>query len=180
MVDEKPDQELDLEGLKAKLGADEEVEAVANVKAKLELLPDDDVADLSPMGVDAGTIHDKTPKVACMTCEMVGPYKQEDKKMKARGKRKAITFQIMRMTECGHGIVYGVMTTSVLEMIEAAKKFQALYIKLAKAGDQSGAQRSYHKFGNSVKRIQARQRAAWKTNQHRIKLDAIPELADAS
>lgn len=180
MVDDKPDQKLDLDGLKKKLGADEATDAAETVKAKLELLPDDDIADFSPTGVDAGTINDKVPQVACMSCDLVGPYKQEDKKLKARGKRKAITFQIMRMTECGHGIVYGVMTASVLESIADAKKFQARFLKLAKAGDQSGAQRTYRKFENAIKRTQARQRAAWDTNQHRIELDAIPDLTNAT
>ncbi len=177
MVDDTPDQELDLDGLKAKLGADETVEA------KLELLPDDDIADFSPIGVDAGTSSDKTPKVACMTCELVGPYKSEDKKLKAKKKGKKrveITFQIMRMTECGHGIVYAVMTPSVFEAAGDAKKFQKRFLLLAKAGDKSGAQRTYRKFESAIKRVKARQRAAWKTHQHRIELDAIKELADAT
>ena len=182
MVDDKPDQgQLDLEGLKKRLGADEVTDAPKVVKKKLELLPDDDVADLSPMGVDAGTSNDKMPKVACMTCELVGPYKQEDKKLKAKkGKRIAITFQIMRMSECGHGIVYGVMTTSVGEAATDAKKFQKRFLMLAKAGDQSGAQRSYRKFENAITRVKARQISAWRTNKHRIELDAIPELSDAA
>jgi len=149
-------------------------------KKKLELLPDDDVADLSPIGVDAGTIHDKTPKVACMTCEIVGPYQPEDKTMKAKGKRKEITFQIMRMTECGHGIVFGVMTSSVKAAAADAEKFQKRFLSLAKAGDQSGAQRTYRKFEGAIKLVKNRQRAAWKANQNRIKLDAIPELTDAT
>ncbi len=180
MVDDTPDQKLDLDGLKAKLGADEVTDAAKVVKKKLELLPDDDVADLSPVGVDAGTVSDTVPKVACMDCDLVGPYTQEDKHMKARGKRKEITFQIMRMTECGHGIVYGVMTLSVQEAVADAKKFQKRFLQLAKAKDQSGAQRSYRKFENAVKRVQIRQRIAWTKNKMRIKMQAIPELADAT
>lgn len=180
MVDDKPDQDLDLDGLKKKLGVDGEIDAAKTVKKKLELLPDDDIADLSPMGVDAGTSNDKMPKVACMTCEIVGPYTQEEKKLKARGKRKAITFQIMRMTECSHGIVYGVMTTRVLAAISDAKMYQARFLQLARAGDQCGAQRSYRKFEKAVFSVKARQHSAWVSNQKRIKLDAIPELADAT
>lgn len=166
MVDEKPDQnQIDLESL----------------KKKLVLLPDDDVADLSPMGVDAGTSSDTVPKAACMTCDLVGPYKQEDKTLKAKkDKRNEITFQIMRMSECGHGIVYGVRTASVEDAAADAKKFQNRFFTLAKAGDQSGAQRSYRKFEKALKRVMARQRAAWQTNQHRIDLEAIPDLADAT
>lgn len=172
MVDDKSGQDqLDLEALKKKLN-----DNLTKVTAKeIELLPDDDVADLSPVGVDTSDM------VTCMTCDIVGPYKQEEKNLKAKkGKRIEITFQIMRMTECGHGLVYGVRTASVEDAAADAKKFQNRFFTLAKAKDQSGAQRSYRKFEKALARVIARQRAAWRTNQHRIDLDAIPDLVDAA
>lgn len=182
MVDEKFGQDqLDLENLKKKLGADEAIEVANIVSKKIELLPDDDVADLSPMGVDAGTTSDTVPKAACMVCEFIGPYKQEDKHLKAKkDKRKAVTFLIMRMSECGHGIVYGMRNASVDDAATDAKKFQKRFLTLVKAKDQSGAQRSYRKYEKAIERVKARQKAAWKTNQNRIDLDAIPELANAT
>ena len=143
-------------------------------KKALELLPDDDVADLSPMGVDAGTVNDKTPKVACQTCELVGPYSPEDIEVSG-----GVTFQVMRLTECGHGIVFGCLNEKVQEKISTARTLQKRYISLAQAGDVSGAKRAWKKLNCAIKAVKIRQRTAWGHNRHKTDLSAIPELTDA-
>jgi len=157
MTDDKPD--INIEG----------------AKKALELLPDDDIADLSPMGVDAGTTNDKTPKVACHKCELVGPYTPEDIEVSG-----GVTFQVMRMTECGHGIVFGCLNEKVQEKISTARTLQKRYTSLAQAGDVSGAKRAWKKLNCAIKAVKIRQRTAWGHNKHKTDLTAIPELTDAA
>ncbi len=144
-------------------------------KKALELLPDDDIAALSPMGVDAGTVNDKTPKVACLTCELIGPYAPEDIEVSGD-----VTFQVMRMTECGHGIVFGCLNEKVHEKISTARTLQRRFTALAKAGDASGAKRAWKKLNCAIKAVKIRQKTAWGHNKHKTDLPAIPELTDAT
>jgi hypothetical protein len=143
---------------------------------KLELLDDDDVTDL---GVDLDVGISSTPgplnQVACMTCEMVGGYESEEIAM-----TDGLVFNVMRMQECDHGIVYGVIDAKVQEKIATAKRLQSQFTQLAQSGDVTGAKRKWKKLNKAVENIKIRQRIAWGANRHRIDLPAIPELNDAA
>ena len=148
---------------------------IKEVKAKLELLEDDDIADL---GVDLDVGLSSTPgplkQVACMTCEMVGGYEAEEIE-----KLDGLVFSVMRMQECGHGIVFGVRDAKVQEKMDTAKRLQEQFTELGQSGDVAGAKRKWKKLKTAIKNIQIRQQMAWVHNRHRIDMPAIPELENA-
>jgi hypothetical protein len=86
----------------------------------------------------------------------------------------------MRLTECGHGIVFGCLNDKVREKISTARTLQKRFTSLAQAGDHSGAKRAWKKLNCAIKAVKIRQKTAWGHNRHKTDLTAIPELTDAS
>lgn len=151
------------------------VEEIIEPAPKLELLDDDDIADL---GVDLDVGLSSTPgplnKVACMTCEMVGGYEADEVK-----KPNGLVFNVMRMQECGHGIVFGVVDARVQEKVDTAARLHNQFQALAASGDSSGAKRKLKKLERAIKNIKIRQQKCWANNRHHIDMPAIPELENA-
>ena len=145
-------------------------------KPKMELIDDDDIADL---GVDLDVGLSNTPgplnRVACMTCEMVGGYESEEIE-----KLDGLVFNVMRMQECGHGLVYGVLDDQVREMVAIAHRLRSQFSQLVESGDHSGARRKLRKLTTAFNNIKVRQALAYGANRHRIDMPAIPELTNAA
>ena len=165
----------ELEEIKTKLGDDETEETKLRLRGKLELLEDGDVTDLG-VDLDVGLSSTSGPlnQVACMTCEMVGGYEAEEIK-----ESDDLVFNVMRMQECGHGIVFGVIDAKVQEKIDIAKRLQEQFTSLVQSGDSSGARRKLRKLNMAVTNIKIRQRMAWGANHRHINMPAIPELENA-